>query len=163
MAAPLLGRFKGEDGEKYHLLFMPPVTASGLKCRVWMERLVEQRAIEGVFRGAAFVGIDGQPLNSGTLETYSILEILVGIQERHPEIIDPSVDVLEEMGISRSLRRGATTHARNMGVSEQDIDAMNCWRKFEAAQGRRPAMPMRDHYSEKVQMFETFLRFPRAL
>ena len=162
MAAPLLGRFKGEDGEKYHLLFMPPVTASGLKCRDRMERLVEQRAIEGNFRGAAFAGTDGQPLHSGTLETY-ILEILVGIQKRHPEIIDPSVDVFEEMGISRSFRRGATTHARNMGVSEPDIDTINRWRKFEAAQGRRPAMPMRDHYSEKVQMLETFLRFPRAL
>jgi hypothetical protein len=87
----------------------------------------------------------------------------VDVQNKHPEIIDPAVDVLEEMGISRSFRRGATTHARNMGVSEADIDSMNRWRKFEAAQGRQPSMPMRDHYSQKVQMIGTFLRFPQAL
>jgi hypothetical protein len=162
VTAPLLGRFKGEDGEKYHLLFMPPITSSGLKCRVWMERLVDQRTKEGRFRGPAFCGTDGRVLNPGILESF-VLDLLVEIQNKHPKIIDPSVDVYEEMGISRSLRRGATTHARNMGVSESDIDSMNRWRMFEAAQGRRPAMPMRDHYSQKVQMIGTFLRFPRAL
>jgi hypothetical protein len=75
------------------------------------------------------------------------LDLLVDVQTKHPEIIDPSVDVYEEMGISRSFRRGATTHARNMGVSEADIDSMNRWRKFEAAKGGRPSMAMRDHYS----------------
>jgi hypothetical protein len=162
VTAPLLGRFKGEDGEKYHLLFMPPVTSSGLKCRVWMERLVEQRTKEGRFRGPALCETDGKVQNPGLLEVF-LLDILVEIQNEHPEIIDPSVDVYEEMGISRSFRRGATTHARNMKVSEPDIDSMNRWRKFEAAQGRRPAMAMRDHYSQKVQMIGTFLRFPRAL
>ena len=159
VSAPLLGCFKGEDGEKYHLLFMPPVTSSGLKCRVWMERLVEQRTKEGRFRGPALCGTDGDVLNPGTLEVF-VLEILVDVQNKHPEIIDASVDVYEEMGISRSFRRGATTHTRNMGVSEADIDSMNRWRKFEAAQGRRPAMAMRDHYSQIVQMIGTFLRFP---
>ncbi len=89
--------------------------------------------------------------------------LLVEIQNKHPEIIDPSVIVFEEMGISRSFRRGATTHARNMKVSEPDIDSMNRWRKFEAAKGGRPSMAMRDHYSQKVQMIDTFLRFPKAL
>jgi hypothetical protein len=149
VSAPLLGRFKGEDGEKYHLLFMPPTTASGLKCRVWMERLVEQRTKEGRFRGPALCGTDGKVLNPGMLEVF-LLELLVEIQNKHPEIIDLSVDVYEEMGISRSFRRGATTHARNMGVSEADIDSMNRWRKFEAAQGRRPVMPMRDHYCQLI-------------
>jgi hypothetical protein len=70
VTAPLLGRFKGEDGEKYHLLFMPPVTASGLECRVWMERLVDQRTKEGRFRGPALCGVEGNVLNSGILETF---------------------------------------------------------------------------------------------
>jgi hypothetical protein len=71
--------------------------------------------------GAAFVGIDGRPLDSGILETYT-LEILVGIQSTLQLIY------LKKMGISRSLRQGATTHAQNMGVNKQDIDAMNNWR-----------------------------------
>jgi hypothetical protein len=127
-----------------------------------MERLVDQRTKEGRFRGPVICDMEGGVLSPGVLEGF-ILELLVGIQNEHPEIIDPSVDVFEEMGISRSFRRGATTHARNMGVSEPDIDSMNWWRKFEAAQGRRPAMPMRDHFSQKVQMIGTFLHFPQAL
>ena len=102
--------------------------------------------------------MDGGFLNLGLLETF-ILELLSDIQSKHPKIIV----VFEEMGISRSFRRGATTHARNMKVSEPDIDSMNRWRKFEAAKGGRPSMAMRDHYSQKVQMIDTFLRFPKAL
>jgi hypothetical protein len=78
-----------------------------------------------------------------------ILDLLLEIHIKHLEIIDLSVDVYEEMGI---------VHARNMGVSESDIDSMNGWQKFEVAQGRRLAMPMRDHYSQKVQMIGTFLQ-----
>ena len=122
---------------------------------------MDQRTKEGRFRGPALCGTDGKVQNPSLLEAF-LLDILVEIQNKHPEIIDPSVDVYEEMG-SRSFRRGSTTHAQNMKVSEPDIDSMNQWQKFEAAQGRRPVMAMRDHYSHKVQMIGTFLLFPPAL
>jgi hypothetical protein len=53
------------------------------------------------------------------------LEILVDIQTNYPAIIDPSADVFELMGISRSFKREATTQSQNMGVSEADIDSIN--------------------------------------
>jgi hypothetical protein len=91
-----------------------------------MERLVEQRTKEGRFRGPALCDADSSILNPGTIKVF-ILDMLVEIQNKHPEIIDPSVDVYEEMEISRSFRRGDTTHTQNMGVSKADIDSMNHW------------------------------------
>jgi hypothetical protein len=43
--------FKGEDGEKYHWLFMLSVTLSGLKCRVWMESWWNREPRKGGFEG----------------------------------------------------------------------------------------------------------------
>jgi hypothetical protein len=60
-------------------------------------------------------------LNSGLLETF-VLELLLDIQSKHPKIIDPSVDVLEGMGISRSFRRGATTWVSAMQTSKPRIN-----------------------------------------
>lgn len=34
---PLLGRFKGEDYERFHILLTPNVTDSGFHIRMWME------------------------------------------------------------------------------------------------------------------------------
>ena len=78
-------------------------------------------------------------------------------------MIPPDVNVQEEYGISRSFRRGATTHAKKQKVSKMDIDAANRWRNVENAQGRKINQPMRDHYSEVSQMTPTLLRFSQAL
>ena len=40
IVAPLMGRFKGETGERNLLLCMVNVTASGIPVRKWLERLV---------------------------------------------------------------------------------------------------------------------------
>jgi hypothetical protein len=37
---PLLGRFKGETGERYHLTPLASETSSGLKVKEWLKRLV---------------------------------------------------------------------------------------------------------------------------
>ena len=92
-----------------------------------------------------------------------ILDLLLKIQIQDPSIIPSSVDVLEEYGISRSFRRGATTHARNCGVSSADIKAANRWRDQENAQGRSINQPMTDHYTEVKQLLPTLLRFSKAL
>jgi hypothetical protein len=38
---PLLGRFKNEDGEKYHLTPLAHHTAAGLPIGTWVSRLVD--------------------------------------------------------------------------------------------------------------------------
>jgi hypothetical protein len=159
---PLLGRFKNEDGERYHLTPLAERTASGIELGVWVGRLVDLKLLQGLDRGPAFSNRVGQPIDTRWLEL-EILDRLHLIQGERPDLIPQDVNVHDEYGISRSFRRGATTQARNQGVAENDINAMNRWRNAENAQGRKPRLKMQDHYSDIRQMVPTLLRFSRAL
>ena len=162
VVAPLLGRFKGETGERYHMLALPNVTKTGIEIRKWLEAVVVARESEGRSHGPAFCDAMGLPVESGVYEA-TFHEMLIRIQIRLPDLIAPEINVREEYGISRSFRRGSDTHAKNQGVSGLDIDVMNRWRTIESAKGRRPRMNMRDHYSEVRQMLTSLLRYPTAL
>lgn len=54
---------------------------------------------------------------------YDRLEV---VQKIHPELISPSIDVLEDYGLSRSFRRGSNSEAINRGVDRKDR-----WRSVE--------------------------------
>jgi len=92
-----------------------------------------------------------------------ILDRLQEIQNSGRDLIPSDVSVHEDFGIARSFRRGATTQARNAGVSENDINAMNRWRTADQAKGVKPKAKMQDHYSDIRQMVPTLLRFSQAL
>jgi len=51
---PLLGRFKNELGDQYHLTPLVSTTKSGIPVRTWLERLIEVRFKEGRRHGPAF-------------------------------------------------------------------------------------------------------------
>jgi len=57
---PLLGRFKNELGEQYHLTPLIATTSSGLKIRMWIKRFLESCTREGRTRGPAFVAPGGE-------------------------------------------------------------------------------------------------------
>ena len=67
---------------------------------------------------------------------------------------------MEDYHLARSLRRGATTRATNVGVSQPDIDWISRWNTVgeELIDG-----PIRVIDFDRKQMLETFLRFSRAL
>jgi hypothetical protein len=159
---PLLGRFKGEIGSRYHLTPMAAKTRSGIDVKVWVERLVEQKALEGRSNGPAFGDSKGNVAQASVYEV-EILDRLQMIQNKEPSIIPADILVHEEYGISRSFRRGATSEARARGVAPEDIDLINRWRTFENAKGRRPRQSMRDHYSDIRLMIPALLRFSQAL
>lgn len=159
---PLLGRFKAEDGEHYHLTPLAYVTRSGISIGRWVERLVAVKEQHQQTHGPAFSDRHGNILSGAWVET-GLLDRLHEIQSSDPDLIPQEVNVYEEFGISRSFRRGATTQARNRGVAESDIDAMNRWRTEEQAKGRKPRLKMQDHYSDIRQMVPTLLRFSAAL
>jgi hypothetical protein len=117
---PLLGRFKNEDGEHYHLMPLAWETASGLQPGLWVSRLVRLKVFQGLLRGPAFSNRRGQPLDSRWLEL-ELLDRLHAIQGEHPDLIAADVNVHEDYGISRSFRRGATTEARNRGVKPMTL------------------------------------------
>jgi len=153
---PLLGRFKTEDGEQYHLTPLAYQTNSGIRIGVWVERLVQVKNSHRQTHGPAFSDRRGRPLNSHWMEM-ELLERLQEVQNTRDDLIPREVNVHEEYGLARSFRRGATTQARNMGVAENDINAMNRWRTSEQARGCKPKAKMQDHYSDIPQMVPTLL------
>ncbi len=159
---PLLGKYKTEDAERYHLTPLAATTSSGLQVELWTHRLAWAKRKQGLSHGPAFSDAAGQPLSSRWLEV-EILDRFYSIQTAKPHIIPPDVQVYEEYGISRSFRRGSTTEARNKRVDEADIDLMNRWRNFENAKGKKPRMRMQDHYSDIAQSVPSLLRYSQAL
>lgn len=157
---PLLGRFKGESGSRYHLTPLAAKTQSGLEVKVWIERLLEARQAVARTHGPAFG--DGSPRSSNKDYEMAILDRLQQVQNQG-DVIPSGVSVYEEYGISRSFRRGATTEARNRGVSEKDVDLMNRWRNVESAKGRKPRLSMQDHYSDIRMLVPALIRFSQAL
>jgi hypothetical protein len=168
VVAPLLGRFKGRDGERLHLLFMVPVTHSGIKTRCYLEWLAERREEQGFFHGPAFCDHRGKEIDSGVYEGL-ILEVLHEHQDweetqaSEDHKLLKGVDIDGRYGIFRSFKRGAITRAQEAGVSEADVNRAGQWRKVEGAKGRQAGGSMREHYTELVQLLDARLRFSRAL
>jgi hypothetical protein len=168
VVAPLLGRFKGRDGERLHLLFMVPVTHSGIKVRCYLEWLVARRSEQGFLHGPAFCDQAGEEIESGVYEGL-ILEALHVHQDweraqfSNDHKLLEGVDIDERYGIFRSFKRGAITRAQEAGVSESDVNRVGQWRRVEGARGRQVGGSMREHYTELVQMLDARLRFSRAL
>ena len=65
---PLLGRFKGETCEEYHLSMSVPVTKSGLNPRLWLERVVGVLSGEKRIDGPAFYNRDGSSMKISDME-----------------------------------------------------------------------------------------------
>jgi hypothetical protein len=159
---PLLGRFKNEIGEQYHLTPLAAMTKSGLHLQKWVQRLVDVRSQEKKTHGPAFSDKQGNMASSYLYER-EILERFQNIQEQRPDLIPREVNVLEEYGLSRSFRRGATSEARARWVKAEDVDLSNRWRNFESAKGHRPRLAMRDHYSDIRLLIPALLRFSEGL
>jgi hypothetical protein len=144
---PLLGRFKGETGERYHLTPLAAVTSSGIQVKSWISRLVEIKTARGYARGPLFGDDAGLVIKAKIIEL-ELMERLHGIKESQPGLIPSDLDIYEDFGISRSFRRGATSTARTRGVDNKYVNLINRWRIFEESKGRRPTLSMQDHYSD---------------
>jgi hypothetical protein len=159
---PLLGRFKGELHSRYHLAPMASITDSGLQVRRWIERLVQVREEEGRTQGPAFCNSRGQIAEAHVYKA-GIMEMLCAVQAESNSIIPPDVEIYEQFGLSRSFRRGATSVACTRGVDDKVVRLINRWREFESARGRRPTMPMQEHYSDISILIPELIKFSKAL
>ena len=158
---PLLGRFKGETGLNYHLIPIAGKTKTGIKNRYWMDALVKITRETGESNGWAFKREDGTKMKQADLQNdfYALMD---EVQDT-TQLIDRRVDIREEYGLSRCLRRGSNTHAHNMGVSASQIELNNRWRKFFYAGGKRPGMGIRDSYIQIKQAMPALLKYSSAL
>ena len=55
----LMGRFKGEDGDRMHVVSLANVTKSGIRIRAWLERVVSILKEEGLTECPAFCDTEG--------------------------------------------------------------------------------------------------------
>ena len=164
--APLMGHFKHETGERNVLIPLPNVTASGLKIRVWIERLVvevlkkEGRQDEV---GPAICNYDGFVMPRARIN-HVLHGALKKLQSERPDIVPPAdMDVENDTSIHRGARRGAHTRAKEAGVPEWVIILHNRWRKSQSRSGSLPNLSMSELYMEITQSLKSKRTFPLAL
>jgi len=159
---PLLGRFKGETGERYHLTPLAAVTSSGIQVKLWLKRIVEIKEKRFCTHGPLFGDGKGAILKAKVKEM-GLMDRLQSIKDTQPGIIPSDVNVYEDFGISQSFRRRATSTARIRGVNDKYVKLINRWQSFEDAKGRRPTLSMQDHYSDIQILLPELLKFSLAL
>ena len=163
--APLLGRFKGETGERNVLLPFAAVTKSGIQVRVIIDRLVALLAQEGKLSGALSPALchKGGKSISRTEFNNEFVAALERIQEDHHYLIAKNIDVVGSYNIYRSLRRGATSRATVVGLGTTEIEKNNRWRKFQNRSGTMPRLRMHDLYTDIKLALNSYLLFSSAL
>ena len=86
---------------------------------------------------------------------------LEAVQEVRPDLIDPSVDIRDDYGIWRSLRRGVTAHAINVEVPVKLIELVNRWRS-ELSE-RSTGGSMINVYTEYEALLPTTIKYSHRL
>jgi len=154
----LIGKFKGENGVREHLVPVASKSLSGLETRWWVEKLIEVRESEGHIGGPAFGRPDGTiaPMAEydDTLHTF-----LKEIQSEGDDLILETDDVVKNYRFFRSFRKSAEGRARAAGLDSDMQNAMNRWKKIENARGRRPKFNMVDHYSTARDLMPVTWRY----
>ena len=145
----------------YHLTPIANVTSSVIDNRFWMNKFLSIRKTLGETRGWAFKTETGDKGRQVDMQE-DFFELLEEVQASS-SLIKDGVNVREEYGLSRSLRRGSNTHAHNMGVSEQRIELNNRLRKFFYAGGKRPTMGIRDYFIQVKQAMPALLEYSSPL
>lgn len=158
---PLLGLFKGEEYKRLHILLAPDVTDSGFEPRKWVHWLVQARRVENRSEGPAFCDNEGYVLNQQVIND-ELKTQLVYVKEQDPTLFPPDLK-LEDINTNRSFRKGSTSRAQNLLLSDSIIDSNNRWRTFEQAKGSRPTLKLRDHYSSMRLMVNKILAYPQAM
>ncbi len=79
----------------------------------------------------------------GTLGDYEDMfyPMLEDIQSRRPDLISAKLNVREDFGLFRSIRRGGASHALNMNIRLSLVNAMNRWRGEMNSEVPRVDMP----------------------
>jgi len=159
---PLLGRFKNEEGERWHLMLAASETKSGFKVRCWLERLVDILRRERKFAGPAFCYVSGRAVRSSEMDGEFHMQ-LERVQENHPDLIQPSVMVSEAFSVYRSLRRGSTSRAGELAIPETVVNLHNRWREVEAGGGHIQTRNMRANYTDLRLTRKVRLQYSKVL
>lgn len=158
----LHGKFKGENGVRWHCIPIALRTKSGLPVGKWIARLVKRRVFEqGIDGGWLFRNVNGSRRRFGVYDP-KLLDLLEKVKTHFPTEIH-RVTQIEDFSLWRSGRRGAITEAANQKIDVHILDLMGRWRKKEAAKGTEPGLPMRQVYTQMRSVFPAMLTFSGAM
>ena len=102
----LIGKFKGENGVREHLVPVASESLSGLETRWWIEKLIEVQESEGHIAGPAFGRPDGSI--APMAEYDDILHtFLKEIQVENNDLISETDDVVKSYRLFRSFQKSA--------------------------------------------------------
>ena len=157
---PLMGRFKSETGERNTMFILASTTASGIRNRELLEGVADVLVEEGLDStpGPAYCDQKGKAVSYKEMNAEFHLA-LRKVQKERPDLIADDVDIEDVYNIYRSLRRGATSRATELGYDGAIIDMNNRWRKVQLSKGARPAFKMRELYVELKLVLPSLLRF----
>ena len=159
---PLLGRFKNEDGERWHIMVSVSVTESKFQVRSWIEKLEKILREEQRGLGPAFCDSNGDMLKYSWVDERFVEEVK-RVQVSHPNLIDAGTDVGEHFSIFRSIRKGSTARVTDMKVDPLAVDLHNRWRTLENRGGSKATKSMQDYYSDLRLTINTRLTYSQAL
>ena len=154
----LLGKFKGENGIRQHMICVARATISGIETRWWLEKLLEVREQEGRVDGPAFGHQDNSVMSLRELDGM-LHYFLDKVQRGDPSLIAPHDNVVENYGFFRTFRKTAEGRARAANLESDVQNAMNRWRKIECARGRMPRFSMVEHYSNARDLMSVTWRY----
>ena len=112
--------------------------------------------------GPAFCDLEDFMISSTVLNK-ELHQALSNLQISRPDLITPNVVVTEAYNVYRSLRREATTRAREAKVPKDVIEVNNHWSKVERKSSRMPRMSMANLYTKIRQALATKLCFSKSL
>jgi hypothetical protein len=158
----LLGRFKSETGECYHMMPILCTTPQGLEQRKWIERVLTEYQRRGVVSGYMFRNPDGSKSKNSSMNR-KFNDRLEAVQASKPQLINRDMDVCEEYGVSRSFRRGGTSTATYNGALALVTELNGRWRKKEQSGASRPSITVREHYMDVQMVLDQLLEFSRYL
>jgi hypothetical protein len=163
---PLRGRFKGETGERCHLMPLANKTSTGIDIRGAVNLLIAARKeMKCKSSPWAFVDENGNKLPFGSMNDI-ILDRLEALKFKDSELNKLGLEafnIREDFSINRSFRRGSETHALNQKVPEVVINAQNRWKKIEAAKGRKAQFSMIENYADILLLIPTMVRYSAML
>ena len=144
----LLGRFKGEDGDRMHVFPLASVTKTGIRIRLWLERLVALLKREGKTDCPAFCDEEGYQLSMSDIEAvmHPVLKDLQRDRD-YKDVIPRGLNVEVEFRLARSLRRGAENQALDNKIPDSTINLVNRWGRYERNRGAEPGFNMLEHYA----------------
>lgn len=157
------GRTKGFliSGKGFEIPCVARTGVSGLRPGRWMRRLVHWIQKEGRNHGKLLQRRLAVPRLIEFEEDF--FDVLESVQSS-TTLISDKIDLREEAGIRRTIRRGLTSHAINMEIDENLLRSVNRWRSEFGTDGSKVhTYNIVDHYAQLDTLKPVFLRFSKAL